>query len=169
MSASSYDVTVQILSSVDTISLDYGSIVNSISVNEVSLSPNIITVSELNDIDTITVDYSNPITSIVLEEVSPQVQLIEVMPGVGLSPVNYVNNLIGNVVLTYTASLTYTPPSSGIYTYPVNHNLHYESPLVMVYNSSNELIDVSVLIIDSDNLNLQSTANMNGYKVVVQR
>ena len=169
MSASSYNVTVQVTSTVDTITLDYGSVVNFISVNEVSINPNMITISQISDVDTIAIDYSNAITSIVLEEVSPAVRSIEIMPGAGLSPVNYVNNLIGNVVLTYTALLTYVNQSGGIYTYPINHNLNYEYPIVMVYNSSNELVDVSILTLDEDNLNLQSTSNMNGYRVVVQR
>jgi len=169
MSASSYDVTVQVTSTVDTITLDYGSVVNSISVNEVSIDPDTIAISQISDVDTIVIDYSNAITSIVLEEVSPAVRSIEIMPGAGLSPVNYVNNLIGNVVLTYTAVLTYVNQSDGVYTYPISHNLHYEYPIVMVYNSSNELVDVSILTVDEDNLNLQSTSNMNGYRVVVQR
>jgi hypothetical protein len=169
MSASSYDVTVQVASTVDTITLDYASVVNFISVNQVSIDPDTITISQISDVDTIAIDYSNAITSIVLEEVSPAVRSIEIMPGAGLSPVNYVNNLIGNVVLTYTALLTYVNQSDGVYTYPISHNLHYEYPIVMVYNSSNELVDVSILTVDEDNLNLQSTSNMNGYRVVVQR
>jgi len=169
MSASSYDVTVQVASTVDTITLDYASVVNFISVNQISIDPDTIAISQISDVDTIVIDYSNAITSIVLEEVSPAVRSIEIMPGAGLSPVNYVNNLIGNVVLTYTALLTYVNQSNGVYTYPINHNLHYDYPIVMVYNSSNELVDVSILTVDEDNLNLQSTSNMNGYRVVVQR
>ena len=169
MSASSYDVTVQVASTVDTITLDYASVVNFISVNQVSIDPDTLVVSQISDVDTIAIDYSNAITSIVLEEVSPAVRSIEIMPGAGLSPVNYVNNLIGNVVLTYTALLTYVNQSNGVYTYPISHNLHYEYPIVMVYNSSNELVDVSILTVDEDNLNLQSTSNMNGYRVVVKR
>jgi 2-phospho-L-lactate transferase/gluconeogenesis factor (CofD/UPF0052 family) len=169
MSASSYAVTVEVASTVDTITLDYASVVNFISVNQVSIDPDTIAISQISDVDTIVIDYSNAITSIVLEEVSPAVRSIEIMPGAGLSPVNYVNNLIGNVVLTYTALLTYVNQSNGVYTYPINHNLHYDYPIVMVYNSSNELVDVSILTVDEDNLNLQSTSNMNGYRVVVQR
>jgi 2-phospho-L-lactate transferase/gluconeogenesis factor (CofD/UPF0052 family) len=114
MSASSYDVTVQVTSTVDTITLDYGSVVNFISVNEVSIDPDTIAISQISDVDTIVIDYSNAITSIVLEEVSPAVRSIEIMPGAGLSPVNYVNNLFGNVVLTYTALLTYVNQSNGV-------------------------------------------------------
>ena len=169
MSASSYAVTVEVTNTVDTITLDYASVVNFISVNQVSIDPDTIAISQISDVDTIAIDYSNAITSIVLEEVSPTVRSIEIMPGAGLSPVNYVNNLIGNVVLTYTALLTYVNQSNGVYTYPISHNLHYEYPIVMVYNSSNELVDVSILTVDEDNLNLQSTSNMNGYRVVVQR
>jgi hypothetical protein len=169
MSASSYNVTVEVTNTVDTITIDYASAINFISVNEVSIDPDTIVISQVSPVDTIAINYSNAVTSIVLEEVSPQVQLIEIMPGAGLSPVNYVNNLIGNVVLTYTAVLTYVNQSNGIYTYPINHNLHYDYPIVMVYNSSNELVDVSILTVDEDNLNLQSTSNMNGYRVVVQR
>jgi len=169
MSASSYSVTVEVRSTVDTIAIDYPSVINFISVNEVSIDPDTIVVSQVSAVDTIAINYSSAVTSIVLEEVSPQVQLIEIMPGAGLSPVNYVNNLIGNVVLTYTAVLTYVNQSNGIYTYPISHNLHYDYPIVMVYNSSNELVDVSILTVDEDNLSLQSTSNMNGYRVVVQR
>jgi hypothetical protein len=169
MSASSYAVTVEVTNTVDTITLDYASVVNFISVNQISIDPDTIAISQISDVDTIAIDYSNAITSIVLEEVSPAVRSIEIMPGAGLSPVNYVNNLIGNVVLTYTALLTYVNQSNGVYTYPISHNLHYEYPIVMVYNSSNELVDVSILTVDEDNLNLQSTSNMNGYRVVVQR
>jgi hypothetical protein len=169
MSASSYSVTVEVRNTVDTIAIDYPSVIDFISVNEVSINPNVISVSQVSDIDTIAINYSNAVTSIVLEEVSPAVRSIEIMPGAGLSPVNYVNNLIGNVILTYTALLTYVNQSNGIYTYPISHNLHYDYPIVMVYNSSNELVDVSILTVDEDNLNLQSTSNMNGYRVVVQR
>lgn len=95
------------------------------------------------------------------------IQVIEV--NTQFSAVTSVNSLVGDVNLTYLETLSYLSPVNGVYTYTVTHNLEYDNPIVMVYNTDNEAVIVEHDAIDLNTVEIISLSNMNNFKVVIQR
>lgn len=126
-----------------------------------------VTVQVVDGIDTISLNYENLVTSMTVTEVMPQIQVIQV--DADADAIESVNDLIGVVKLTYKQSLTYVGQSNGIYTYSVTHNLDYDAPMVMVYNDENDVVVTEIEVVDNNTVNIVSTSNLNGFKVVVQR
>jgi hypothetical protein len=164
---STIDVTVQVLDGVDTISVNNVDTVSSIIVSEASPSVNNITVTAVDDIDQISVNYDSAIDNITVTEVIPQIQVIQVDAG-DQNLVYSVNDRIGSVKLTYTQTLTYVSPSSGVYTYQIPHNLGNETPVAMVYNNENDIVVTEIEVVDTNTINVVSMSNLNGFRVVVQ-
>jgi len=126
-----------------------------------------IDVEVFTGIDQISVDMSDPVTQIELSDISTNIQVVEI--STSFSAVESVNQLSGDITLTYVEVLTYVSPSGGIYTYTINHNLNYETPIVMVYNTDNESVIVDHDVIDTNTIEVRSLSNMNNFRVVVQR
>ena len=165
---STIDVTVQVVDGVDQISVSYEDSISSMIVSEISNEIDTIQVSNFDLVDSISIDYNNLVSSITVTEVIPQIQVIQIDSG-NDNLVHSVNDLIGAVTLTYKETLSYVSQSGGYYTYNVEHNLGYDVPMVMVYNDTNDLVEVDVDIIDENNVSVISTSNLNNFKVVVQR
>jgi len=127
-----------------------------------------VTVTVSNSVDTISVEYSNAPTVITVEETARQIEVIQLESGFN-NLVYSVNDLQGVVSLTYSASLGSVSPVSGVYTYTASHNLNYAYPMVSVYNSSDELVFPEIVIINSNTVRIVSLADLNSYRVVVQR
>ena len=126
-----------------------------------------VTVNVANGVQAITVDFSDTPTNITIQETTRQLELIEIESGFN-NLVYSVNDLQNAVVLTYSASLESVSPSSGVYTYTASHNLAYSYPMVMVYNTSNELVLPQIDILSSNVVRIKSLTDLNSYRVVVQ-
>jgi len=159
-------IDVEVDSGIDQIAINYDSPIDIISIDSVD-GIDQITLDLQSEIDSIDVNFSQDIDIITVEEAVPNIQVIEI--GTVFSAVGSVNSLSGDVVLTYIVTLTYVSPVSGVYTYTVTHNLGYENPIVMVYNTDNETVIVEHDAIDSNTIEIRSQSNMNNFKVVVQR
>jgi len=160
------DVTVQVVDGVDTIAINYDNQVTSMTVTEVR--PEVQIIQSISPLDEISIGYDDQVTSITVTEVMPQIQVINVDAGEA-TLIYSVNDLIGSVNLTYKEVLSYVQQQGGIYTYQVSHNLNYDTPMVMVYNNENDVVVTEVEIVDNNTINVISTGNLNGFRVVVQR
>jgi|LakMenEpi03Aug12_release.lakeMendotaPanAssembly.Ray.scaffolds.fasta_scaffold624650_2 hypothetical protein len=159
-------IDVEVLTGVDQISIDYTSPIDNVDIStELNLSSLVVDID--NSVDQIYVTLNDEVSQIEVEDSSSNIQVIEI--GTVFSAVGSVNGLSGDVVLTYVQSLTYVSPVGGVYTYTINHNLGYESPIIMVYNTDNESVMVDQDIIDNNTVEIRSLSNMNNFKVVVQR
>lgn len=127
-----------------------------------------ITVDFINQIDNIDVSFESSIDNISVDFES-QIDNILINLGVGFQNVYSVNNLLGVVELTASATLGSVSPSSGVYEYTFVHNLGYLYPVVSIYNSNNQIVMSDIISIDSSTTKIQSLIDMNGYKVVAQR
>jgi hypothetical protein len=159
-------IDVEVDSGIDQIAINYDSPIDIISIDSVDGIDNIV-LDIPSDISSIDVNFSQDVDIIVLEEAVPNIQVIEI--GTVFSAVSTVNGLSDNVVLTYITTLSYVSPSSGVYVYTVTHNLGYENPIIMVYNTDNETVIVEHDAIDANTIEIRSLSNMNNFKVVVQR
>ena len=127
-----------------------------------------VTVTVSNSVDTIAVQYSNSPSVITIQETTRDIEVIELESGFN-NLVYSVNDLQGVVSLTYSASLGTVTPDTGVYTYTASHNLSYSYPMVMVYNTNNELVLPQIDIINSNVVRIKSLIDLNSYRVVVQR
>lgn len=183
-------IDVEVDSGIDQITIDYDSDINQIivttdpnsgvgeisigydgAVDEIQVTPsqNIqqILVDIGSDVDQIDVTVNNEVDQINIEDVASAIQVVEV--STIFSSVSSVNSLTGDVVLSYIETLSYVSPVGGIYTYTISHNLGYENPLVMVYNTDNETVEAEHDAINVNTIAIKSLSNMNNFKVVVQR
>jgi len=138
--------------------------VDSILVN----GPDTIVIDYDNSISDISISYDDQITNISVNEAAPNVTSLSLETGI-TSLVYAVDGLQGNVVLSNRSVLGTVSPSSGVYSYLVNHSLNVSSPVIAVYNTSNQQIFCDVELVDSNSLYLKSLIDMQNYKVVVQR
>jgi hypothetical protein len=127
-----------------------------------------VTVQVIDDIDTISINVIDAIQSISVSEAAPQITSIEMETGIN-SLVYAVNGLQGNVVLTYRENLGSVSSSAGVYSYQILHGLNSSSPIIAVYNVSNEQVFCDVETNGSNSIYLRSLVDMNGYRVVIQR
>jgi hypothetical protein len=126
-----------------------------------------VTVNVQNGVQAITVNYSNSPDIITIGEVSRQIELVQL--DTSFNNVYSVNDLLGAVNITYSASLGVVNPASAVYTYTASHNLGYSYPMVMVYNTSNELVLAQIDVVNSNVVRIESLVDLNSYRVVVQR
>lgn len=121
-----------------------------------------------NTIESISIDEVDPaISTILIEEAAPEITLIEVEKDA--QAIYAVNGLIGDVILTASATLTSVSASGGIYSYTLVHNLDYALPTIYVYDSQNRVVYPDTTIIDSDSVIIKSAIDISGYKVVAHR
>jgi len=121
-----------------------------------------------NTIDTINIEEIDPaVSTILIEEVSPEITVIEVEKDA--QSIYAVNGLIGNVILTASATLTFVSASGGIYSYTFIHNLDYDLPYVYVYDDSSRLVYPDIVTVDADSVIIKSAIDISGYKVVAHR
>jgi hypothetical protein len=125
-----------------------------------------VTVQVLNTIDNINIQYDNSVTQITLTEVIPSISVIEV--GTTFAPLLSVNGYVGDPFFTASTTLGTVTPTNGVYSYNFSHNLHYANPLVMLYNSSNEVVNAQISASGSETVIVKALQDLNGYKVVVQ-
>lgn len=122
----------------------------------------------MSDIDNIIIEYDNAIQSIGVEYVN-EIDNITITLGADVQSVYSVNNLTGNVTLTYDTTLSNVSASVGVYSYTINHNLNYSTPIVAVYNNNNEMVMADIQVLNSNSVKIKSVINLIGYKVVIQR
>lgn len=122
----------------------------------------------MSEIDNINIEYDNQIDSIDIEYVN-EVQSIFLTLGEDVQSVFSVNNLTGNISLTYSEILGPVSPTSGVFSYQINHNLNYLNPIVSVYNSIGRMFIVDVGIFDNNSVIISSLVDLSNYRVVVQR
>lgn len=132
----------------------------------------------MSDIIDIEIEYVDPITNIsideinsqvdhiIIEEVSSPITNIDVYEDVSL--IFSVNGYTGNVILTYSQVLSSVSASSGVYNYPVSHDLNSLNAMVSIYDTENKQVYANVDIISSNLINVDSLIDLSGYKVVVQ-
>lgn len=121
-----------------------------------------------NTIESISIDEVDPaISTILIEEAAPEITLIEVEKDA--QAIYAVNGLIGDVILTASATLTSVSASGGIYSYTFIHNLDYALPTIYVYDDQNRVVHPDITVTDSDSVIIKSAIDISGYKVVAHR
>lgn len=121
-----------------------------------------------NEIDNINIEYSNSIDSIDVQYTN-EIETIVLSLGADAQSVFSINGLTGNITLTASATLPSISASVGIYSYTINHNLNYSTPIVSLYNTSNSLVISDVELLNANNVKIKSVIDLSGYKVVIQR
>lgn len=121
-----------------------------------------------NEIDNIVINYDNTIDSIDIEYTN-EIDTIVLSLGADAQSVFSVNGLTGNITLTASATLPSVSASLGIYSYTINHNLQYNTPIISLYNLNNSLVISDLEVLNANNVKIKSAIDLNGYKVVVQR
>ena len=122
----------------------------------------------MSDIDNITINYSNSIDAIDVEYTN-EIDTIVLSLGADAQSVFSVNGLTGNITLTASATLPSVSASLGIYSYTINHNLQYDTPIISLYNLNNSLVISDLEVLNANSVKIKSVIDLNGYKVVVQR
>lgn len=122
----------------------------------------------MSDIDNITINYSNSIDAIDVEYTN-EIDTIILSLGADAQSVFSVNGLTGNITLTASATLPSVSASLGIYSYTINHNLQYSTPIISLYNLNNSLVISDLEVLNANSVKIKSVIDLNGYKVVVQR
>lgn len=122
----------------------------------------------MSDIDNITINYDSSV-DVISVSYDNEIENITLSLGADIQSVYSVNNLVGNITLSYSASLSSGTASMGEYSYNINHNLSYDTPIVSIYDTSNKLVFADVSISNSNNVTIKAAIDLLGYKVVVQR
>ena len=122
----------------------------------------------MSDIDNITINYSNSIDAIDVEYTN-EIDTIILSLGADAQSVFSVNGLTGNITLTASATLPSVSASLGIYSYTINHNLQYSTPIISLYNLNNILVISDLEVLNANSVKIKSVIDLNGYKVVVQK
>lgn len=121
-----------------------------------------------NTVESISIDEIDPVIStIIIEEATPEITLIEIEKDA--QAIYAVNGLIGNVILTASATLTSVSASGGIYSYTLVHSLDYDPATIYVYDNQNRLVYPDITVIDSNSVIINSAIDISGYKVVAHR